>query len=323
MPKKSIIISNADIQTILGPQDKNLVLIEKSFPKVTFGLRGGKMNLKGSLNDLGIISKVIKELEIIIMKNGNLSKRDIETVIDCFTETGTKIEDQVSRILENKIAVITNTGVVKARTSTQNEYLKSIWNNDCVFAIGPAGTGKTYLAVAAAVALLKEHRISKIVLTRPAVEAGESLGFLPGDMREKIDPYLRPLYDALEEMITRDKLISLMDENIIEVIPLAYMRGRTLNNALIILDEAQNATSMQMKMFLTRLGIGSKTVITGDITQIDLESDHISGLVQIQKILRKVEGVKFIYFTSEDVIRHKLVKDIINAYNKFVKKKKE
>jgi phosphate starvation-inducible PhoH-like protein len=197
------------------------------------------------------------------------------------------------------------------------EYVRQVRKNDIVFVIGPAGTGKTYLAVAMAVASLKNNEVSKIVLCRPAVEAGENLGFLPGDLREKIDPYLRPLYDALDDMLPADKLKAYFDKRIIEIIPLAYMRGRTLSNAFVILDEAQNATSLQMKMFLTRLGVNSKAIITGDITQIDLPSRTVSGLVEIQEILKGIEGIAFVYLDKNDVVRHRLVKDIIEAYDKY------
>ncbi|MGE5497249.1 MAG: PhoH family protein, partial [Syntrophothermus sp.] len=211
----------------------------------------------------------------------------------------------------------TKNDVIKAKTPTQIKYFQAVRKHDICFAIGPAGTGKTYLAVAFAVAALKKGLVNKIVLARPAVEAGESLGFLPGDFREKIDPYLRPLYDALDDMMPTDKLKGYIEKSVVEIVPLAYMRGRTLNNAFVILDEAQNATSMQMKMFLTRLGPNSKAIITGDITQIDLPAKMVSGLVQIQEILKNVEGVGFVYFEKGDVVRHKLVKDIINAYEKF------
>ena len=206
---------------------------------------------------------------------------------------------------------------IKPRTPNQLEYLKKVRDNDIVFAIGPAGTGKTYLAVAFALAALKNKEVSRIVLTRPAVEAGESLGFLPGNLSEKVDPYLRPLYDALEEMIPFEKLETYIEKKVVEVIPLAYMRGRTINNAFVILDEAQNSTSLQMKMFLTRLGPSSKAIVTGDVTQIDLPKRDQSGLVQIQEILKNVEDISFLYFEKADVVRHKLVKDIINAYEKF------
>ncbi|HTO93710.1 MAG TPA: PhoH family protein, partial [Bacteroidota bacterium] len=196
-------------------------------------------------------------------------------------------------------------------------YVSAVRANDIVFAIGPAGTGKTYMAVALAVAALKNSEITKIVLTRPAVEAGESLGFLPGDLKEKVDPYLRPLYDALDDMLPPEKLRNYIEKRIIEIAPLAYMRGRTLNNAFVILDEAQNASAMQMKMFLTRLGPNSRAIVTGDITQIDLPGTTSSGLVQIQEVLRGVEGIAFVYFDRNDVVRHRLVKDIIDAYDRY------
>ena len=195
--------------------------------------------------------------------------------------------------------------------------MNSVLNNEIVFAIGPAGTGKTYLAVAFAIVALNNKQVGKVVLARPAVEAGESLGFLPGDLSEKIDPYLKPLFDALESMLPYEKLNMLLEKNIIEIVPLAYMRGRTLNNAFVILDEAQNATTTQMKMFLTRLGPNSKAIITGDVTQIDLPKKENSGLIQVEKILQGIDGVSFVYFDKADVVRHRLVKEIINAYEKF------
>jgi phosphate starvation-inducible protein PhoH and related proteins len=206
---------------------------------------------------------------------------------------------------------------IKPKTATQIEYTKKIKENDIVFAIGPAGTGKTYLAVAFAISALKNKQINKIVLSRPAVEAGESLGFLPGDLSEKIDPYLKPLYDALEDMIPLEKLKLYIEKKVIEIVPLAYMRGRTLSNSFVILDEAQNATNVQMKMFLTRLGPNSKAIITGDITQIDLQGKEHSGLVQIQNILKNIPDIEFVYFNKNDVVRHKLVKNIIDAYERY------
>jgi len=205
---------------------------------------------------------------------------------------------------------------VNARTNGQKEYLEAVKENDIVFAIGPAGTGKTYQAVAMAVSSLKNKAVDRIIITRPAVEAGERLGFLPGDLKEKVDPYLTPLYDALNDMIPRDKLKIYLDQRTIEIAPLAYMRGRTLHNSFIILDEAQNATPMQMKMFLTRLGVTSKAIITGDITQIDLPKHDKSGLIDAAKILKKVDGISFVYFDETDVVRHTLVKNIIKAYAK-------
>jgi phosphate starvation-inducible PhoH-like protein len=220
-------------------------------------------------------------------------------------------EDVDSAILYTKV------GIIKPRSPGQRAYVQQIRRNDIVFAIGPAGTGKTYLAVAMAVASLKNRDVTKVILARPAVEAGENLGFLPGDLREKVDPYLRPLYDALDDMLTIEKLKSYMEKRIIEIVPLAYMRGRTLHNAFVILDEAQNATALQMKMFLTRLGEHSRAVITGDITQIDLPLSTVSGLVQIQEVLKAIPGVAFAYLDRNDVVRHRLVKDIIDAYGRF------
>ena len=215
---------------------------------------------------------------------------------------------------EEPIILYTHKGSVQARTDGQKKYLDAVNHSDIVFAIGPAGTGKTYQAVAMAVSDLKRKAVDRIIITRPAVEAGERLGFLPGDLKEKVDPYLTPLYDALNDMIPRDKLKVYLDQRTIEIAPLAYMRGRTLYNSFIILDEAQNATPMQMKMFLTRLGVTSKAIITGDITQIDLPVNEKSGLIDATNILKKVEGISFVYFDESDVVRHKLVKNIIKAY---------
>jgi phosphate starvation-inducible PhoH-like protein len=217
---------------------------------------------------------------------------------------------------EEPVVLYTHKGSVNARTNGQKKYLEAVKENDIVFAIGPAGTGKTYQAVAMAVSALKNKAVDRIIITRPAVEAGERLGFLPGDLKEKVDPYLTPLYDALNDMIPRDKLKTYLDQRTIEIAPLAYMRGRTLHNSFIILDEAQNATPMQMKMFLTRLGVTSKAIITGDITQIDLPKHDKSGLIDATKILKKVDGISFVYFDETDVVRHTLVKNIIKAYAK-------
>jgi phosphate starvation-inducible PhoH-like protein len=217
---------------------------------------------------------------------------------------------------EEPVVLYTHKGSVNARTGGQKKYLEAVKENDIVFAIGPAGTGKTYQAVAMAVSSLKSKAVDRIIITRPAVEAGERLGFLPGDLKEKVDPYLTPLYDALNDMIPREKLKTYLDQRTIEIAPLAYMRGRTLHNSFIILDEAQNATPMQMKMFLTRLGVTSKAIITGDVTQIDLPVHNKSGLIDAVNILKKVDGISFVYFDETDVVRHTLVKNIIKAYAK-------
>jgi phosphate starvation-inducible PhoH-like protein len=248
----------------------------------------------------------------VLNTSGRLNTNDVNTILDLTIEGKELVEDKELDI----IVLYTKKDVIKARTNGQINYINLSRKNDICFAIGPAGTGKTYLAVAIAVSALKRGLVKKIILARPAVEAGESLGFLPGDFREKIDPYLRPLYDSLDDMIPSEKLKNYIEKRIIEIVPLAYMRGRTLNNAYVILDEAQNSTTMQMKMFLTRLGGNSKSIITGDITQIDLPHKQVSGLVQAKEILSKVEGVAFVYFDKDDVVRHKLVKDIIDAYEK-------
>ncbi len=307
--------------SLLGLNDANLQIIENKFD-ASIVVRGDSINIKGDEVKVNQIEKIFNELIYILSKTGSLSTNDVGTVIDLVLVNGEAalpktITQQFSEAELNSAVLYTRNGIIRARTPGQREYICQIRKNDIVFAIGPAGTGKTYLAVAAAVAALKNQEIMKIVLARPAVEAGESLGFLPGDLKEKVDPYLRPLYDALDDMIPLEKLKSYIEKRVIEVVPLAYMRGRTLNNAFVILDEAQNATSLQMKMFLTRLGANSKAIITGDITQIDLPPKVISGLVQIQQILKEIGGVAFCYFDRNDVVRHKLVKEIIDAYDKF------
>ena len=276
-------------------------------------MRGENVYIKGVLEEVESVEKVFKEMIYVLNTSGKLTEQDVTTIINLTAEGKEVVAEKE---IEN-IVLYTKKDVIKAKTGTQIEYFNSVQKNDICFAIGPAGTGKTYLAVALAVASLKKGVVQRIVLARPAVEAGESLGFLPGDFKEKIDPYLRPLYDALQDMLPADQLANYMLKGIIEIVPLAYMRGRTLNNAYVILDEAQNATTTQMKMFLTRLGPNSKAIITGDITQIDLPVRSNSGLVQVQSILNTVEGVGFVYFKKSDVVRHRLVKDIIEAYEKF------
>ena len=269
---------------------------------------------------------MLKELVFLQKRQGGISIDDVKLVLDLVNSNDASSQSAGKQIPKTEdisnIILFRKDDYIKPRTKTQIEYAKMVGKNDIVFAIGPAGTGKTYLAVAFAVAELKNKTVKKIVLTRPAVEAGESLGFLPGDLSEKVDPYLRPLYDALDEMLPFEKLKSYLERNIVEVIPLAYMRGRTLNNAFVILDEAQNTTDTQMKMFLTRLGANSKAIITGDITQIDLPKREISGLVQIREVLKDIDGISFVTFDKGDVVRHKLVKDIIEAYEKYQSKEK-
>lgn len=318
MTEKRIQLSGVDTVQLLGFNDANLQVIEDRFEsKVT--VRGDQVTLRGPQAEVAKIEKVFKELIYILNKNGNLTPNDVETVIDLVTVNGSGTEPQAELTTEDGDPAIlfTKVGVIKARTPGQKHYVQQVRKNDIVFAIGPAGTGKTYLAVAVAVAALKNRDVTRIVLARPAVEAGESLGYLPGDIREKIDPYLRPLYDALEDMLSAEKLRDYIEKRIVEIVPLAYMRGRTLHNAFVILDEAQNASAIQMKMFLTRLGAHSRAIITGDITQIDLPSSTTSGLVQIQEVLKEIQGVSFVYLDRNDVVRHKLVKEIIDAYDRF------
>ncbi|HWF43280.1 MAG TPA: PhoH family protein [Candidatus Kapabacteria bacterium] len=311
--ERKIKISPGDPVSILGPNDQFLQLIEQKFDASIIA-RGDTVIVHGNPDEVTQIERVFKELNFILSKSGRVSLRDVSTVLDLI-ETG-QPETTDGEDLESVI-LFAHHDAIRAKTPTQKEYYQAAKRNDIVFAIGPAGTGKTYLAVAMAVSALKNREVTRIVLARPAVEAGESLGFLPGDLSQKVDPYLRPLYDALQEMLTADKTRTFIERGTIEVVPLAYMRGRTINNAFVILDEAQNATAMQMKMFLTRLGAGSKAIITGDQTQIDLPSRQQSGLIQIQEVLNEVQGIRFVYFNKGDVVRHKLVKDIIEAYEKF------
>jgi phosphate starvation-inducible protein PhoH and related proteins len=310
--EKRITLDNVDMLGLLGSNDANLKLLEDRFnAAITF--RGENVIIKGVKEEVDVVEKTIKEMVYVLNTKGSLKESDINTILDLTIE-GREI---ISPKEFDSIVLYTKNDVIKAKTAGQKVYIDSASKNDICFAIGPAGTGKTYLAVAIAVASLKKGVVNRIVLARPAVEAGESLGFLPGDFREKIDPYLRPLYDALDDMIPSEKLKLNIEKRMIEIVPLAYMRGRTLNNAYVILDEAQNATDLQMKMFLTRLGANSKAIITGDITQIDLPPKTISGLVQAKEILRSIDGVGFVYLDKSDVVRHKLVKDIIDAYEKF------
>jgi phosphate starvation-inducible PhoH-like protein len=310
--EKKIKLDNVAMIDLLGISDSNLKVVENRF-NTSITVRGDNVILKGVADEVDLIEKIFKEMVYVLNTSGKLETSDVEIILNLTSEGKEIVDDEE---LES-IVLYTKKDVIKARTPGQVKYIDEARKNDICFAIGPAGTGKTYLAVALAVAALKKGLVKKLILARPAVEAGESLGFLPGDFREKIDPYLRPLYDALDDMIPSEKLHSNIEKRIIEIVPLAYMRGRTLNNAYVILDEAQNATDMQMKMFLTRLGANSKAIITGDITQIDLPVKQVSGLVQAQQILSRVKGVAFAYFDKGDVVRHKLVKDIIDAYEKF------
>lgn len=309
--EKILKLDNVDLISLLGFNDSNLKPLEERFSS-NINVRGENVYIKGVAEEVELIEKVFKEMIFVLNTSGKLRPDDVTTIID-LTNQGREV---VSDNDFDNIVLYSKKDVIKAKTPNQIIYLKTVRQNDICFAIGPAGTGKTYLAVALAVAALKKGVVKKIVLARPAVEAGESLGFLPGDFKEKIDPYLRPLFDALQDMLPSEQLRGYIEKTVIEIVPLAFMRGRTLNNAYVILDEAQNATIMQMKMFLTRLGPNSKAIITGDITQIDLPSISQSGLVQVKNILQGIDGVGFVYFEKSDVVRHKLVKDIIDAYEK-------
>ena len=314
MKEQTISIKGVDLLQLLGWHDSHLRYLEKHFP-ARIVIRDDEIRLSGKPDATDALKQAFTELLFLLNRNGKLDQQDVETVVDMI-KAGS---GQVSKELDDQppIVLYTKHGVIRPRTKGQEKYVATVAKNDIVFAIGPAGTGKTYLAVAFALAQLREKAISRIILTRPAIEAGESLGFLPGDLMEKVDPYLRPLTDALFDMLSADQLQKYVDRKIIEIVPLGYMRGRTLNDAFIILDEAQNASASQMKMFLTRLGNHSKTIVTGDITQIDLPDRIQSGLVQIQNVLRKIEGIEFIYLDKQDVVRHRLVKEIIEAYEDF------
>ncbi len=311
--EKRIKMSGVDALSLLGINDSNLQIISDRFD-ANIIVRGDSILIKGEEGETNRVEKVFKELMYVLNRTGVLKTDDVITVIELVSGESEKQESGDSKDI---VVLSAKNDLIKPKTPGQRQLVRAVQKNDVVFAVGPAGTGKTYLAVAMAVAALRNREVQKIVLTRPAVEAGESLGFLPGDLKEKVIPYLRPLYDALDDMLPQDKLKLYVEKNIIEIAPLAYMRGRTLGNSFVILDEAQNASSMQMKMFLTRLGVNSKAIITGDITQIDLPQKSLSGLVEIQKVLKNVQGVSFVYLEKIDVVRHKLVKDIIDAYEKY------
>ena len=316
---KNISLEGVDLVNFAGINDKNIDLIREHF-KSNITFRGENIYLKGNEDELQNIETIIKELILLQKRQGKITEGDVNLIIELVMGSqNAALEKKVGAKREelDDIILVEKNDFIKPKTLGQLELYRKSQTNEIVFTIGPAGTGKTYLAVAIALAALKAKKVNRIILSRPAVEAGESLGFLPGDLSEKVNPYLKPLFDALEDMMPIEKLKTYFEKNIIEIIPLAYMRGRTLNNAFLILDEAQNASALQMKMFLTRLGVNSKAIITGDITQIDLPVKQTSGLVQIQNILQNVEGVAFVYLGKKDVVRHRLVKDIINAYEEF------
>lgn len=309
---------NALLQNLCGERNSNLKIIEKEL-EVKLNLRGDQITLFGEKSDVKLAKRVLEELYALLSEGYPLYPSDINHAIQILSS---KFKASLKDIFLDAVYVTSKKRIITPKSLAQKEYIEAIRSYDIVFGIGPAGTGKTYLAMATAISALNGGEINRIILVRPAVEAGEKLGFLPGDLAEKVNPYLRPLYDALHDMIDFDQTSSLLQRGVIEVAPLAFMRGRTLNDSFVILDEAQNTTSEQMKMFLTRLGISSKAVITGDITQIDLPNGTTSGLIQTMEILGGIQGLKFVYFTDKDVIRHRLVQDIIKAYERAEKKKR-
>ncbi len=308
-------IRGLDLAMLFGPADSHLRIIEDSFEVKTV-IRNDTIKISGDEIKIALAKEIIHEMKQTLGRKGSINLKDVKQLIEIIS-----VDNGQNNELPKEVIHYGRKGAIVARSKGQHTYINIVNNNDIVLSVGPAGTGKTYIAVAFAIAALENSEVDRIVLCRPAVEAGESLGFLPGDLKEKVDPYLTPLYDALGDIMPKSKLKKVLSDGTIEIVPLAYMRGRTLNNAFMILDEAQNATPMQMKMFLTRLGVNSKAIITGDITQVDLPLKTDSGLIQVVKILKGIDGIGFVKLTESDVVRHKLVKDIILAYDKSTRKK--
>lgn len=308
MIERHVIIDNVDPVVFYGVNNCNIQLIRNLFPKLRMAARGNVIKVIGDEEETALFEQKVKELADFCNHYNQLNE---EVIIDTIKGTPPK-----ELKMDDAIIFGVNGKPIKARTPNQQLLVKTFTKNDLTFALGPAGTGKTYLAVAMAVRALKNREVRKIILSRPAVEAGEKLGFLPGDMKDKIDPYLQPLYDALEDMIPNAKLKEYMETKVIQIAPLAFMRGRTLNDAIVVLDEAQNTTTHQIKMFLTRLGMGSKMIVTGDVTQIDLPRTTASGLIQALKILRNVKGIGRVEFEKKDIVRHHLVQRIVEAYER-------
>src|SRR6059036_44500 len=316
---KRITVPEEGIETLFGSYDENLKRLESLF-NVRIRTQGHDLLVEGDLPNLDRVDRVIGQLSSLLRDGFKLSNADVKTASDLVAQDNSV--DLRDHFLKGSLTAAGKRRIAP-KTVNQRRYLDAIEQHDIVFGIGPAGTGKTYLAMAQAVAFLVAKKVSRIILARPAVEAGEKLGFLPGDLQEKVNPYLRPLYDALYDMLEIDRVERLIERGTIEVAPIAFMRGRTLNDAFVILDEAQNTTGEQMKMFLTRLGYGSKAVITGDVTQIDLPAGKLSGLKEAWRILKGIEGIRFVYFTERDVVRHSLVQRIIRAYEEYDNSKLE
>lgn len=313
---KKVVVAPKGLELLFGPNDQNIKFLE-SVLNVRVDARGGDLIIHGEDEAIETFERLLDDFATLVEEGRPPSERDLKLVLRQIAE------DRSYSLREHfRIGTLNPTGkkVVTARSANQLRYIQAMERSDLVFAIGPAGTGKTYLAVAMAVQMLMNKRVNRIILTRPAVEAGEKLGFLPGDLQEKVDPYLRPLYDALYDIMDYERVERFLERRIIEIAPLAFMRGRTLGDSFIILDEGQNTTSEQMKMFLTRIGLDSKVVVTGDVTQIDLPPGKRSGLVEAREILSGIEGIEFVYFTEKDVVRHPLVKAIIRAYEERSKK---
>jgi phosphate starvation-inducible PhoH-like protein len=312
MSESTIQIDMDNPVEFFGPGDKYLNHIKVIFPKLKIIVRGNMIKLIGDPSEIDIFEKRMDLLLVYFDRFGKMNDKAVEQIMEQDDDTLTR-----GTVQKEDVLVYGRHGkLVKAQTPNQKKMVESMAENDMIFAIGPAGTGKTYTAVALAIRALKNREVKRIILTRPAVEAGESLGFLPGDMKDKLDPYLQPLYDALRDMLPTQKLLSYLEDETIEIAPLAYMRGRTLGNAFAILDEAQNASESQLKMFLTRMGKNAKFIITGDVTQIDLPRNKNSGLLQAQYLLKDIKGIDFIYLNEKDIVRHKLVTKIVNAYQR-------
>jgi phosphate starvation-inducible protein PhoH and related proteins len=323
MPDKPVLkkftLPEEGIKALFGPYDENIKHLE-SLLSVSVNLRGNELIIEGEDSDVELVEKILEDFAALFDEGRRMSNDELKSAFRQISEDRAyTLRDYFTKTRLNP----TGKKQVTARSVNQRRYIETIEKNDIVFGIGVAGTGKTYLAVAMAVQALMQKRVNRIVLARPAVEAGEKLGFLPGDLQDKVDPYLRPLYDALFDLVDYEKVTRLLEKRVIEVAPLAFMRGRTLSEAFIILDEAQNTTSEQMKMFLTRIGFDSKAVITGDITQIDLPAGRRSGLIEAQRVLEGLNGISFVYFNEKDVVRHRLVQMIIQAYDQHTKTKFE
>jgi phosphate starvation-inducible PhoH-like protein len=311
--KRVSLAAGPEMQGLFGRGDEHARLVEEGL-RVRFVVRDGMLTISGSEDAVAVAEQVVSELVTLVRQGRPVGNQEVRLALRHF---GQNEADAFREVQAETIEVSTKKRPVRPKSVGQKRYIEAIRAYDIVFGIGPAGTGKTYLAMAMAVSALLHKEVHRIILVRPAVEAGEKLGYLPGTLSEKINPYLRPLYDALYDMLETERATRLMEQGTIEIAPLAFMRGRTLNESFIILDEAQNTTSEQMKMFLTRLGFGSKTVITGDITQVDLPAGRVSGLIEVRTILKEIPGIRFVHFTEEDVVRHELVQQIVRAYEAY------